>query len=229
MKCYDTETGEREQNNFLRSWKIQFHYKKINQIIRITRLKQNQQSNGAISCDITNNESNPHNIVQDFIQYILTYLVFLGGDSILGSVALRIVMGSWWLFTLIVCSSYTANLAAYLTVSRMDNAVRYVINNYQPCCTVFPSIFKTHWMMWWFPGGKCLQLARILVCLTFSSIDPHCQFPGVICLCGLDFTHLGKIRHTNKLKLGRLLTCCLSYTTHKYGPCVIHTHYDRQL
>uniref|UniRef100_A0A3Q2QYT9 Glutamate ionotropic receptor delta type subunit 1 n=1 Tax=Fundulus heteroclitus TaxID=8078 RepID=A0A3Q2QYT9_FUNHE len=39
-------------------------------------------------------------------------------------VALRIVMGSWWLFTLIVCSSYTANLAAYLTVSRMDNAVR---------------------------------------------------------------------------------------------------------
>ncbi|KAJ8006217.1 hypothetical protein DPEC_G00126000 [Dallia pectoralis] len=47
-----------------------------------------------------------------------------GGDSILGSVALRIVMGSWWLFTLIVCSSYTANLAAYLTVSRMDNAVR---------------------------------------------------------------------------------------------------------
>lgn len=48
-----------------------------------------------------------------------------GSDSILGSVALRVVMGSWWLFTLIVCSSYTANLAAYLTVSRMDNAVRY--------------------------------------------------------------------------------------------------------
>ncbi|XP_012989320.2 glutamate receptor ionotropic, delta-1 isoform X2 [Esox lucius] len=47
-----------------------------------------------------------------------------GGDSVVSSVALRIVMGSWWLFTLIVCSSYTANLAAYLTVSRMDNTVR---------------------------------------------------------------------------------------------------------
>ncbi|KAJ8391776.1 hypothetical protein AAFF_G00085480, partial [Aldrovandia affinis] len=47
-----------------------------------------------------------------------------GGDSIVNSMALRIVMGSWWLFALIVCSSYTANLAAYLTVSRMDNAVR---------------------------------------------------------------------------------------------------------
>lgn len=56
---------------------------------------------------------------------LLTWLVCTGGDSILGSVALRIVMASWWLFTLIVCSSYTANLAAYLTVSRMDNAVRY--------------------------------------------------------------------------------------------------------
>ncbi|KAG7463090.1 hypothetical protein MATL_G00191700, partial [Megalops atlanticus] len=47
-----------------------------------------------------------------------------GGDSVVSSIALRIVMGSWWLFTLIVCSSYTANLAAYLTVSRMDNALR---------------------------------------------------------------------------------------------------------
>ncbi|TTN67643.1 Glutamate receptor ionotropic, delta-1 [Bagarius yarrelli] len=50
--------------------------------------------------------------------------VHQGGDSVVGSVALRIVMGSWWLFTLIVCSSYTANLAAYLTVSRMDNTIR---------------------------------------------------------------------------------------------------------
>ncbi|XP_060889769.1 glutamate receptor ionotropic, delta-1-like [Labrus mixtus] len=47
-----------------------------------------------------------------------------GGDGVVGSVALRIVMGSWWLFTLIVCSSYTANLAAYLTVSRMDHAIK---------------------------------------------------------------------------------------------------------
>ncbi|KAM7073985.1 glutamate receptor ionotropic, delta-1 isoform 2-T2 [Molossus nigricans] len=47
-----------------------------------------------------------------------------GGESSVNSVAMRIVMGSWWLFTLIVCSSYTANLAAFLTVSRMDNPIR---------------------------------------------------------------------------------------------------------
>ncbi|KAG7277127.1 hypothetical protein CRUP_024955 [Coryphaenoides rupestris] len=51
-------------------------------------------------------------------------LINKAGNSVAGSVALRIVMGSWWLFTLIVCSSYTANLAAYLTVSRMDHAIR---------------------------------------------------------------------------------------------------------
>ncbi|XP_072312865.1 glutamate receptor ionotropic, delta-1-like [Eucyclogobius newberryi] len=56
----------------------------------------------------------------------IVYGAFLqqGADGVIGSVALRIVMGSWWLFTLIVCSSYTANLAAYLTVSRMDHHIR---------------------------------------------------------------------------------------------------------
>ncbi|KAM3863394.1 glutamate receptor ionotropic, delta-1 [Diretmus argenteus] len=62
--------------------------------------------------------------LQSAIWIVYGAFVQQGGDSILGSVALRIVMGSWWLFTLIVCSSYTANLAAYLTVSRMDNTVR---------------------------------------------------------------------------------------------------------
>ena len=31
----------------------------------------------------------------------------------------RIVGGIWWFFTLIIISSYTANLAAFLTVDKM--------------------------------------------------------------------------------------------------------------
>ncbi|KAI7804857.1 putative glutamate receptor ionotropic, partial [Triplophysa rosa] len=61
---------------------------------------------------------------QSAIWIVYGAFVQQGGESFMNSVALRIAMGSWWLFTLIVCSSYTANLAAYLTVSRMDNAVR---------------------------------------------------------------------------------------------------------
>lgn len=35
------------------------------------------------------------------------------------SIAGRIVGSVWWFFTLIIISSYTANLAAFLTVERM--------------------------------------------------------------------------------------------------------------
>ncbi len=35
----------------------------------------------------------------------------------------RIVGGGWWFFTLIMISSYTANLAAFLTVDRMKTPI----------------------------------------------------------------------------------------------------------
>ena len=35
----------------------------------------------------------------------------------------RIIGGIWWFFTLIIISSYTANLAAFLTIERMDSPV----------------------------------------------------------------------------------------------------------
>ncbi|MCI4382272.1 hypothetical protein PGIGA_G00013010 [Pangasianodon gigas] len=47
-----------------------------------------------------------------------------GVESMVASVSVRIALGSWWLFTLIVCSSYTANLTVYLTTHRLDNTVR---------------------------------------------------------------------------------------------------------
>ncbi|XP_038869079.1 glutamate receptor ionotropic, delta-2-like [Salvelinus namaycush] len=34
------------------------------------------------------------------------------------------MMGVWWLFALIVISSYTANLAAFLTISRIENSIQ---------------------------------------------------------------------------------------------------------
>ena len=35
------------------------------------------------------------------------------------SLAGRIIGSAWWFFTLIIISSYTANLAAFLTIERM--------------------------------------------------------------------------------------------------------------
>jgi len=35
----------------------------------------------------------------------------------------RLVAATWWLFGFIIIASYTANLAAFLTVSRLDTPV----------------------------------------------------------------------------------------------------------
>lgn len=46
-------------------------------------------------------------------------IFLLGCDIAAGAVSTRIVASVWWFFTLIMISSYTANLAAFLTVERM--------------------------------------------------------------------------------------------------------------
>uniref|UniRef100_A0A8C4HQN4 Glutamate receptor n=1 Tax=Dicentrarchus labrax TaxID=13489 RepID=A0A8C4HQN4_DICLA len=62
--------------------------------------------------------------LQSAIWIVYGAFVQQGWSYVLSLAFTRCKGSSWWLFTLIVCSSYTANLAAYLTVSRMDNAVR---------------------------------------------------------------------------------------------------------
>ena len=46
--------------------------------------------------------------------------VATGSELMPKALSTRIVGGIWWFFTLIIISSYTANLAAFLTVERMD-------------------------------------------------------------------------------------------------------------
>jgi len=41
----------------------------------------------------------------------------------LRAISTRMVAGMWWFFTLIMISSYTANLAAFLTVERMESPI----------------------------------------------------------------------------------------------------------
>lgn len=49
----------------------------------------------------------------------LKILKYLDEFEYLQATSTRIVGGIWWFFTLIIISSYTANLAAFLTVERM--------------------------------------------------------------------------------------------------------------
>lgn len=43
-----------------------------------------------------------------------------GSELMPKALSTRIIGGIWWFFTLIIISSYTANLAAFLTVQRME-------------------------------------------------------------------------------------------------------------
>ena len=44
-------------------------------------------------------------------------------DMYLVTMSSQIVIGVWWFFILIIVSSYTANLAAFLTVTQMEKPI----------------------------------------------------------------------------------------------------------
>ena len=53
-----------------------------------------------------------------------TYLINLSWFVLLSrAISSRIVASFWWFFTLIMISSYTANLAAFLTIERMESPI----------------------------------------------------------------------------------------------------------
>nr|CAD7433466.1 unnamed protein product [Timema monikensis] len=47
-----------------------------------------------------------------------------GSDIAPQAVSTRMVAGMWWFFTLIMISSYTANLTAFLTITRMESTIK---------------------------------------------------------------------------------------------------------
>lgn len=49
-----------------------------------------------------------------------------GCDILPRAISTRLATGLWWFFALIVISSYTANLAAFLTMERMEESIENV-------------------------------------------------------------------------------------------------------
>uniref|UniRef100_A0A158QGX0 Glutamate receptor ionotropic, kainate 2 n=1 Tax=Rodentolepis nana TaxID=102285 RepID=A0A158QGX0_RODNA len=56
----------------------------------------------------------------------ICFLKILGSDILPRATSTRIIAGFWWFFTLIIISSYTANLAAFLTVERLQAPIEDV-------------------------------------------------------------------------------------------------------
>ncbi|KAK8388628.1 hypothetical protein O3P69_020541 [Scylla paramamosain] len=74
-------------------------------------------------CDTTPEKLDNGFSLLNCLWFCIGSLMQQGGDLLPRAVSTRIVAGIWWFFTLIMISSYTANLAAFLTVERMESPI----------------------------------------------------------------------------------------------------------
>lgn len=81
------------------------------------RRQCHQQSNDASALSASTATTNEFSVPNSF-WYALAAFMQQGCNISPRSISGRIVASIWWLFTLIIVSSYTANLAAFLTVER---------------------------------------------------------------------------------------------------------------
>lgn len=82
---------------------------------------------------------NPHPCIKDpdelknnfsmknTLWFTIGCLMQQGCDIMPRSLSTRVLAASWWFFILILVSSYTANLAAFLTVERMVNPIGNIL------------------------------------------------------------------------------------------------------
>jgi len=61
--------------------------------------------------------------IADMVQMVLVLELQQGSDLNPRATSTRLVGGFWWFFSLVIISSYTANLAAFLTVERMSTPI----------------------------------------------------------------------------------------------------------
>lgn len=50
-------------------------------------------------------------------------MIILGGDERPRSLSGRLILSVWWMFTILMLATYTANIAAYLTVTIIESPI----------------------------------------------------------------------------------------------------------
>jgi ionotropic glutamate receptor len=61
--------------------------------------------------------------LRECLWFCMTSLTPQGGGEAPKNISGRLVAATWWLFGFIIIASYTANLAAFLTVSRLEQQI----------------------------------------------------------------------------------------------------------
>ncbi|XP_044737690.1 glutamate receptor ionotropic, kainate 2 isoform X2 [Chrysoperla carnea] len=89
-------------------------------VSRFSPYEWDKNSNAAKDIDFENQFSLPNSF-----WFTIGTLMQQGSDLNPKATSTRLVGGIWWFFTLIIISSYTANLAAFLTVERMITPIEH--------------------------------------------------------------------------------------------------------
>nr|CAH7752042.1 unnamed protein product [Callosobruchus chinensis] len=88
-------------------------------LARFTPYEWHKEHSCEMNSDVLVNQFN----LKNCLWFTIGSLMQQGCDFLPKAVSTRMVAGMWWFFTLIMISSYTANLAAFLTVERMDSPI----------------------------------------------------------------------------------------------------------
>uniref|UniRef100_A0AAN0LH94 Glutamate receptor ionotropic kainate 2 n=1 Tax=Polyphagotarsonemus latus TaxID=1204166 RepID=A0AAN0LH94_9ACAR len=90
--------------------------------IKLKRKKQINDKEEDLD-DLDSLSSNREFTFKESLWFCITSLTPQGGGEAPRSIYGRLVAATWWLFGFIVIASYTANLAAFLTVSRLESKI----------------------------------------------------------------------------------------------------------
>nr|XP_022293322.1 uncharacterized protein LOC111103957 [Crassostrea virginica] len=74
-------------------------------------------------CDVHNDTLENQFSIMNSLWFTIGALMQQGSEISPKTTSTRLVAGVWWFFTLIMISSYTANMAAFLTIERMENPI----------------------------------------------------------------------------------------------------------
>ena len=65
-----------------------------------------------------------HFYLKEAFWFCITTLTPQGGGEVPKNMSGKLFAAGWWLFGFVVIATYTANMAAYLTVSRINRPIR---------------------------------------------------------------------------------------------------------
>ena len=91
-----------------------------------------------------------------------------GSDLTPKSVSTRMIAAMWWFFTLIMISSYTANLAAFLTVERMESPIESAEDLAKQTKIKYGCLESGSTRAFFRVSRECLSVIILIKCITLS-------------------------------------------------------------